>query len=137
MEKKARAVNTKRVYLVRLSCLVGIGCLLMLFSSCQYINRSLEQGVEIEVLREMLIRYSEKMDTMSARIDRLEEQLLQTRRSADALQERVDKNYLLLLTAQSSLTYWEYLNTPPDFSALLQISKTIPDMAAIEEMVRE
>lgn len=54
MEKKARAVNTKRVYLVRLSCLVGIGCLLMLFSSCQYINRSLEQGVEIEVLREML-----------------------------------------------------------------------------------
>ena len=137
MEKKARAVNTKRVYLVRLSCLVGIGCLLMLFSSCQYINRSLEQGVEIEVLRKMLIRYSEKMDTMSARIDRLEEQLLQTRRSADALQERVDKNYLLLLTAQSSLTYWEYLNTPPDFSALLQISKTIPDMAAIEEMVRE
>ncbi|MDD8040158.1 MAG: hypothetical protein PHT42_00650, partial [Thermotogota bacterium] len=134
---KKNRIKSEITRLPRILWLLGIGCLLVLFSSCQYLNRSLEQGTQLEVLREMLLRYTERMDTMSARIDRLEEQLLQTRRSADTLQAKVEKNYLMLLTLQSSLTYWEYMNTPPDLSALLQTPETIPDMAAIEAMVRE
>jgi len=137
VNKKNRVITPQTIYLSRIMWLVPIGCLLLLFSSCQYLNRSLEQGTQTDVLREMLVRYAERMDTMSVRIDMLEQQLSQTRRSAETLQTKVEKNYLMLLTLQSSLTYWEYMNTPPGLSAMWQTTEAIPDMAAIEAMVRE
>lgn len=123
------ALSTKMKFLV----FILFFLLVLFLNSCQYLTDAAQEKSQIQLLSDLLLTYSKRLDSMTDQIAFLEKELTQTQKSSENLQKIIDKNYLLLLTLSSSITYMDYLQNSPNLSS----ASNVPDMETIEKMIRE